>query len=136
MKKHLETTETSVIALLRQIEEGKFNSNKSKAVWIAINRPPLTYPKLRDLAGIKMASATATISHLLDLGVVEPVGELVIEDYLMNKYQYVSDNQKRRMLAMERHRQKYEVWKERGNKEFLEYILTDKDRCFGGLFSQ
>ncbi len=121
----MKSIQTSIDALKKQVSSGKLQSNAAKALKIAMNDSPLNYPKLKSTHGMKMATATSTITKLLDLGLINVIGQTNIDDYECNQYGYVHNIVEQRTLAGLRRLEKYEQWKKRGAKEFSDLIKID-----------
>ena len=121
----LKTTLTSITALMKQIDSGRYENNQARVYNLAWKNP-LGITKNDVIAKLNMSHQTATgvISKLLDIGCLEYSGETVFENgEHVNVFTYVVLHHKRIILAKQRQKAKFEKWWKKA--ETFSELLSD-----------
>jgi hypothetical protein len=108
---------------LAQIENGNIESKQVEVLAHIKENPGIDTDQLRDQLRMAHQSLTACISNLLDIGIIEIIGEVELdEDSFYSKYNYVDDEPTIIKNQKERHLAKFKQWVKRGLKDFIEFI--------------
>ena len=115
-------TNTRIKALLKQIETGKIDTDSAKILNYIKTNVMTSRPMIEDSLGMSHQTASARVSDLLDMGIIEVVESDA--DYEILKYQPSEHSQIKN--ARKRKYDKYVKWKKRGVEQFSDFLDLDQ----------
>lgn len=113
-------------ALLKQIETGQITTDAGRILAHIKKYPYSTLPEIKRKLQLSHQTASARLSDLQDLGIVEENGTTKTGSYTYFKYQ--ADFLKQEENARERKREKYTLWLKKGLNKFEEFINPNLKR--------
>jgi len=116
------TKQTSIDALLNQIQTGKLEGNLAKVLDYIIKNPRATRVEIAKDLSLLENSLNPTLSKLEDLGVVRTLATTIRRGSSMGCYEYVDDPKTREGLADIREYDKAISWFKSGLKNHKQYI--------------
>lgn len=110
---------------LLQLENGNIKSNAVKVLNHIKTNVPRDTNTIRAELRLTHQTLTATLSNLLDMGLIKIIGKKRREDSVYSIFQYVSSAGERLELRKARKRKKYEGLVKRLKTEFKEFLNGD-----------
>ena len=109
-------------ALLDQIHSGKLQSDMARVLHHIKNYPYTTLTELERKLNMKHQTASARVSNLLDLGLIEEQGTKKSLHSFQTYFKFQPSSLKQIHNARKRKKQKYEHWLKKGLSQFEEFI--------------
>ncbi|MDY8137602.1 helix-turn-helix domain-containing protein [Aquimarina sp. 2201CG5-10] len=118
--------------LLNQIQSGRLETDISRVLDHIKTHPFTTLPEIKKKLCLAHQTASARISDLLDLGLIEEKGEKKTSNGTYSYFKFQPDYQKQECNASKRKKEKYDYWVKKGLTQFKEFInpkLKKQLRC-------
>ena len=123
-------------AYIDQLESGNFNSNIFRVMKFIKQNPNTDIYLMEQRLGMLMRTLTPVIDKLMDNGVVDIVGQRVINRSTCSIFVFIEDKYKREKLAQNRKCEKLVAWAKRGMKDFSDCINIFTQQELGSLVNQ
>lgn len=117
-----------VQSLLNQINSGQLKNDMSRILNHIKTYPLTTLPEIKRKLGIVHQTASARISDLLDMGLIEEKEEKKTTTGVHSYFKYQPDPRIQSINALKRKKEKFENWKKKGINQFQEFINNDLKR--------
>lgn len=117
---------TQVKALFKQIESGKYKSDRARLLNYFRGGTTAHYRQVMMFFGWRYNTTTSCVAYLLDFGLIKPLREVEVEGYKCHVYGYVENPLERQMLEKQRRIEKFKLWKKRGERDFKDLILEEQ----------
>ena len=107
-----------VKTLIKQIEEGRLDSDRAKILSHIMKHPYSTIIDLCNKLNMKIQTVSGRLSELMDLGIVEEKGQKETSTSVYTYLKYQANTDKQEDNARQRLSQKYEIWINQGLNKF------------------
>ena len=109
-------------ALLDQVRSGKLQTDMARVLHHIKTKPYSTLSELERKLNMKHQTASARVSDLLDMGLIEEQGTKKSHHSFQTYFKYQPSSLKQIDNARKRKKAKYEHWLKKGLSQFEEYI--------------
>ena len=112
---------------LRQIELGNIKSNNAKVLnYLKKQEINSNIHRMRIELNMAHQTLTATISVLMDYGLIKSTGDgIIIKGNTYSELEYVKENWERELLQHMRKKEKYRQWLAKGIDEYAQLLPMD-----------